>query len=350
MTGLRERDAAAAALATGEAFAALALLMADVDAQWSAGTFGAIAEFLRDAGEPAELHACDRQLSAATARGAVRVEAHAQIRLVAYETVSRHAGLWRHSIALCLPEAACAMHGRRVVTELGPDRQAAREKDRDAVLFDLGLGLLQTDACVRTADPQLIVALRASEGRALFDAGNSVLMDILRASPHRVFVTRVARVEVFQPIPAPEGKSPSGPHTHILPKLLRANRTHAATTPMPRGYVPCANVYPAHAMLDAEGLRVPFQKARLEAFNALLAKYGAPELVSVQREVARMLDAGASPGAFALPADKFARASLRVALRKLKAGGNASAALEAWMQAFDRSTEDDGEDEIQHAS
>lgn len=325
--------------------------MADPNAQWSAGTFGAIAEFLRDPGEGAQASLEGAELSVATARGAVAIAAHPELHLVAYETVSRSAGVWRHSsIALCLPDKACAMHQRRVVTELGPDRDAVRAADRDGILFDLGLGLLQTDACVRTSDAALIAALRASEGKDLFAAENPVLMDILRASPHRVFVTRVARVEVFQPIPPPHGKSPLGPHTHILPKLLRANRTHAATSPIPTGLVPCANVYPAHALLDAEGMPRAFDRARLDAFDELLARYGVPELVAVQREVAERVAAGEAPASLALPADKHARTAVRVALRKLKASGIASSVFAAWNVHFDRSSDDDGEDEAQHAS
>lgn len=340
----------ASGLGAAEVTATLRGLMGDPDAQWSAGTFGAIAEFLRDHGEEARVILEARALSAATSRGAVAIAAHRDLRLVAYETISRSAGIWRHAIALCLPEGVCAMNRRRVVTELGPDGAAVREADRSGILFDLGLGLSQTDACVRTSDAALIGALRASAGKDLFAADNPVLMDILRASPHRVFVTPVARVEVFQPIPPPHGKSPLGPHTHILPKLLRANRTHAATSPIPVGLVPCAHVYPAHAVLDAEGLPRPYDEARQIAFDALLAKYGVPELVAVQHQVMQRVAAGAAPDSLRLPADKFARTSVRVTLRKLKASGLTSPALAAWIAHFDRSSDEDGEDETQHAS
>ena len=40
-----------------------------------------------------------------------------------------------------------------------------------------------------------------------------------RLSPHRVFACHFARAEVYQPVPAPGGVSPAGPHTHVLPKL-----------------------------------------------------------------------------------------------------------------------------------
>lgn len=346
--GAHAETAAVARGTAAQAFAVLRQLVADADAQWSAGAFGAIAEFLREPQEAAEISLSDTRIAAATARGAIAVSAHPEMTLLAYETLSRAQGLWRHSIAICLPEAVCAMHRRGAVTELGPDRDAVRPQDRSGILFDLGLGLLQTDACIRTSDPELLQALRASEGKGLFEAQNPVLMDILRASPLRVFVTRLARVEVFQPIPPPDGKSPLGPHTHILPKLLRAHRTHAATTPVPVGLVPCANVYPAHALLDGEGMPRPFDQARLEAFDALLTAFGRPALVAVQREMLRLVAAGAPPQHLQVP-DKFARASVRVALRKLRASGHASAALSAWCQHFDRASADDGDEETQHA-
>jgi hypothetical protein len=48
---------------------------------------------------------------------------------------------------------------------------------------------------------------------------------------HRVFLSRVGRAEVYQAIPLPDAKRPDGPHTHVLPKLLRAGRTHSANDP-----------------------------------------------------------------------------------------------------------------------
>ena len=61
---------------------------------------------------------------------------------------------------------------------------------------------------------------------------------ILAANPHRVFISRLGRIEVYQPIPPPSGKSPEGPHTHVLPKLLKSGRTHPATDRFPRAGFP----------------------------------------------------------------------------------------------------------------
>ena len=211
--------------------------MADAETQWSLGTFGAIAEFARDSGEPVALSRDAASLAAVTQRGGIRIDLRPDMQPFAFETTTKAS--WNHRIALCLPEERCAMNGRTVLTELGPDTQALREHDRDVVLFDLGLGALQVDCCVRVAEPEIATQLRAHCGHPVF--GGSAMGIILAASPHRVFLSRLGRVEVFQPIPPPDGKSPDGPHTHVLPGLLRHRRSHAATEPIPDGLVPCAH-------------------------------------------------------------------------------------------------------------
>lgn len=340
---------AVAAADTGSYLEILRGFLEDPDAQWSAGTFGAIAEFSRDRGEPATFDLRDTSASVATARGAIAFRDCAAVRFSAYETIARDRTMWRHGIALCLPAVASWMNQRSVVTELGPDVNAVRPQDRNAILFDLGLSLAQTDAAVRTGDRTLIAALRRSEGRPLFDAKNTVLMDIMLGSPHRVFLTRLGRIEVFQPIPPPAGKSPPGPHTHILPKLLRANRTHAATVPIPAGLVPCAMLYPAHALMDGEGMPRAFDSDRFEAFNALLQDYGTPALVAAAEAAVDAVRRGAPPETMVLPTSKFARTAVRVALRKLKASGETSPNLDAWVARFDRPSAEDGADKELHA-
>ncbi len=258
----------------------LAAMLADPEAAWSLGSFGAIAEFVRD---PGEAHAPlrDGRLGLATPRGAIALAPGPDLRPFAYETAFSSG--WNHAVALCLPEDACAMAGRTVVTELGPDGAAARPEDRAGILFDLGLGLRAVDACVRTGDPETLACLRAGLGRPLFAPGSPVGASLVASSPHRVFLARIGRIEVFTPIPAPGGTSPEGPHTHILPKLLQAGRTHAATTPIPPGFVPCGALHPAHPYKDALGRRIPFRRERHDAFQRLLDAWGEPALVATKR-------------------------------------------------------------------
>ena len=306
--------------------------MADAETQWSLGTFGAIAEFARDAGEPVALSRDTASLAAVTERGGIRIELRPEMRPFAFETTTKDS--WNHRIALCLPEAACAMNARTVLTDLGADSAALRERDRDAVLFDLGLGALQVDCCVRIADPEIAAQLRAHCGQPVFSS--SAMGIILATNPHRVFLSRLGRIEVFQPIPPPDGKSPDGPHTHVLPGLLRHRRTHAATEPIPEGLVPCAHVYPPHPAKDGMGHGRPFDRARHEAFQAILRNYGDPKFLALKQQVTNAVATGADPSAIAVTDQRFARTNIRVTLRQLKAQQETAPSLDAWLAAHER--------------
>jgi uncharacterized protein DUF6925 len=217
---------------------------------WSIGAFGAIAEFHRDASEPAELSG----LSAVTARGAIAVRLAPGCRAFAYDRLSAPPDLRRPGVALCLPEADARMDARTRIAALGLDRDALRAQDRDALLFDLGLGLANCEFCVRTADAALADALCAAENTPLLE--NAPLVELLkRESPHRVVRSRAGRIEVFQDIAPEGGRSPSGPHTHLLPRLLREGRTHAADVPIPEGWLPCLSLYPPDSARGIAGAR-----------------------------------------------------------------------------------------------
>jgi uncharacterized protein DUF6925 len=325
-----------------DVFALLAAHMADAETQWSLGTFGAIAEFSRDADEPATSLHTDASMSAVTARGGIRIAPLPNMRPVASETTTRES--WSHRVALCLPTDQCAMSRRAVLTELGPDAEALREQDRAAILFDLGIGALQVDACVRVSDAGTAAALRAHAGRSLFEPGNPAMAVILASSPHRVFVSRLGRIEVHQPIPSPNGQSPEGPHTHVLPKLLRHGRSHAATEPIPTGWVPCAHLYPAHPAKDALGCRRAFDPARYHAFQQTLRMFGDPDLVALKQQVRAAVSAGQSPSAIAVTDNRFARTSIRVVLRQLIAAEQVSPSLSAWTEAHDHPAKTEGSD------
>ncbi len=315
--------------------------IADPDTQWSLGTFGAIAEFSREACEPVRLGQADHAVSAVTPRGGILVKSHPGSRPFASENITKSG--WNQRIALCLPESDCAMNGRATLTEIGPDREALRAEDRDAVLFDLGFGALQADFCVRILDPDTTARLRQHAGRDVFEPGNPAMAIILAANPHRVFISRLGRVEVYQTIPPPSGKSPEGPHTHVLPRLLKSSRTHAATEPIPTGWIPCAHIYPAHPVLDGMGEARPFDVVRHRSFQEMLASCGDPESLAIKHRVISAVDAGEPPSELAR--DRHGRTSLRIALRQMMAEGRTSPVLPAWLARFDRGDADGSEDD-----
>lgn len=203
---------------------------------WSIGVLGAVAEFSRRADEPFDTDGATR---VATARGAIQIAVNG----AAHAVVCGSTGAGRSSIALCLPAPDCIMHACGIVTEAGPDRDAARACDVDATLFDLGLNSPYFDFYVRTADPAAVRRLRRGIGLPLFDARHSLLRDILAINPHRVFASKLGRIEVYQRIAGAGEATPEGPHTHLLPELLRTGRVHAQGTSIPPGWIPCVQLY-----------------------------------------------------------------------------------------------------------
>jgi len=311
----------------------LAEQVADSEVAWSLGTFGAIAEFTRDADEPVVLDRADGSISAVTARGALRITLHPKVRPIASESPTRES--WSHRVALCLPETSCALSGRTQFTEVGLDDEALCEEDRAGVLFDLGLGALHADFYVRSSDVDVVAALRRCTGKSVFSPTSGAMKVILAANPHRVFISRLGRIEVYQPIPSADGTSPSGPHTHVLPKLLAHGRTHSANEPLPPGWTPCAHFYPPHPERDPSGQRRPFQAERHAAFQVLLERYGDSHRLALKQRVIDSVRSGSEPFAIPIDNDRFARATVCVALRQLRALDQSRSALAAWLAAHD---------------
>ena len=315
--------------------------IANPDTQWSLGTFGAIAEFSRDADEPVVLNRSADAVSAVTARGGIAIGHNADSRPFATENTTRTG--WNQRIALCLPQGDCAMNRRTMLTELGADDEALRPQDRGAILFDLGLGALQADFCVRISDRETVARLREHAGRAVFEPGNPAMGLILAANPHRVFISRLGRIEVYQPIPPASGKSPDGPHTHVLPNLLKSGRPHPAPEPVPDGWIPCAHLYPPHPARDGLGQPRPFDAASHDSFQRLVERFGTRESLATKRLIMDAVNAGEPPSAVA--PSRHGRASIRVALRQMKAAGNASPVLPAWLASFDSAGPEGDEEE-----
>ena len=222
--------------------------VADPENSFSIGSLGAIAEFHRDASEALTLDEVER-MSIATARGALSIDLRDGIVPITYENTTdegscRRAGEAQKEVLFCLPMADATRHRRVVLTELGPDHDAVHEADRAALLFDLGLGALNVDFCIRTTDRTLIELLRKGVGRSLLGSESQLFPAIVDASPDRMAISALGRIEVYQPIS--KTRSPDGPHTHVLPELLKTGQTHAAGTPVLDGYLPCLSLYSAN--------------------------------------------------------------------------------------------------------
>jgi hypothetical protein len=313
-------------------------MLADEDAGWNIGSFGALAEFHHVENDPPPVvNVSDAGIEVITARGGIRVTAVAGIRPVAYESLGRPPHGWAHALAFCLPKEAAVMGGRVVLTELGPDWEALRDADREAILFDMGLGAPHVDFCVRAADGALIEILRAEAGRSVLELGSKAMTAIVAASPHRVCRSRPGRIEVYQPIPppVPGARSPVGPHTHVLPDLLKTRRTHSANTPIPDGWVAALNLHPAHPAFTRLGHPKPFDSGAHAAFQALLRAYGPPDIVAEKDRITPAVLAGEEPQEYPAASTRATRTAARVALRQMLYTHPEATALRRWLVAFD---------------
>jgi hypothetical protein len=200
--------------------------LADAGNGWSIGTWGAIGEFQYDAHEPG-LVLDLATLSVTSPRGALHIGDLRDAKLFA---LVDDAGRTRE-IAFCPAHPAAR---RTTIHEL------------DETTFDLGIGAPHVDMMVRLRldDAATRLALRAGAGQPLLAPGNPAGPAIARSSPTRVFVSALARLEVHQPIPPPGGRSPEGPHSHLLPQFLKEGRAHAPGSPLPAGLYCGLSLYP----------------------------------------------------------------------------------------------------------
>jgi hypothetical protein len=282
---------------------------------WSIGSFGAIGEFTRGEEEPATFGLTGERLEVTTARGGIRIAPASPLRAIAYDTLSSDGEGWAHGLALCAPRAR-GEQGK--IAALGLDREALHPNERGAQLFDLGVGAGCVRMCVRTRDESLSKELAAGVDGELL-SNRELVGAILAAQPHRVLLSPAGRIEVYQPIPPADETSPSGPHTHLLPKLISTRRTHSSNVPVPDGWQPALTVHPRSPWRDRDNVRVPYDERVDAAFTPLLDRFGLSEDKEIRDSITRAVNSGADAAAFAWPSTRRGRTAARITLRRLAA-------------------------------
>lgn len=304
---------------------------------WSVGTFGALAEFSVGPGETPDIDVSGGIVRIASDRGALRFDIPADASLIAYEGLSKMPAYWSQGLSLCLPADRAALSGsasgRTGLSVIGPDRDAVRDSDRQSVLVDLGIGSPHIEACVRIGDAALLETIRPGIGKSLFTDGHRTAELLYRASPHRVFRSCAARIEVYGPIPHSDDATPDGPHTHLLPDLLAHGRPYAATVPIPQGWLPVLNAYPPNPARDSAGDPCPFDRAAHNRWLGLMDAFGPVDLLAVKRRIAAAVGSASAPRE-RLDLDRFERTAARVAIRQLAFTDGESPALAAWRAAL----------------
>jgi hypothetical protein len=257
---------------------------------WSIGISGAIGEFMYDENEHVELEVGADEISVFTARGAISIKLGADIKCLAYEEMSSCTRSWSQNVVFCMPEEQAKSPKNSVLTDLGVDKESINTLSRSKKLFDLGLESEKIQFCIRTDDEEFLKILEENCGKSIFDKDNPVAAAVLEYSPARVVISAVGRIEIETRIPTTASETQSGPHTHLLPALLKTNRQ--ATVDLPRGYTEVLSLYPEHPAFDKYGESRNFSKTAHEKFQDLLKLLGPEGYTREKSRVNSLLSTG----------------------------------------------------------
>ncbi len=307
---------------------------------WSLGSFGAIAEFTWDQGEDIQSFN-DGCIGRMTPRGAIALSLHEELKPIAYETLRKHPKRWGQAVAFCLPESFAKRESKTLLTEIGADTSALQSSQKQAILFDLGLDQSFVDVCIRTNDQQLISHLRQACGISVWAKNNDIMQRIIQAGPTRVFITNIGRAEVYQPIGIE--KSPEGPHTHVLPKLLASKRAFSANTPIPKGWLPMLTLHAANPCIDKLGKDKPFEMDTYKQFQAILQEWGSSDYLAQKNASWQALAEQVQAADFQQGDNRQLRTATRIAIRQYQhyqmgLSAEQFACIDSWRLAFDKST------------
>lgn len=211
----------------------------DASGVFVVGVYGAVAEVMREPGEAYEARRSGLSLTLRTRRAALRVEAPDY--LTAFE-MTRPSG--PPLIALAAPAGRVGPPGPGALTALGPDHEALLAHDAGGARFDVGLGRSAARFSIRCSAP-LAERIGAHCGAPWPECLERIRAAVVEESPVRVVEASRLRAEVDAAIPPPDGASPEGPHTHLLPGLVAQGFDAPPTLALPKGYVLSALFHPA---------------------------------------------------------------------------------------------------------
>ena len=207
---------------------------------WVIGVVGAVAEFTSARDQQVDVHVDGDDVTAYTQNGAMRVKISDDIRALTFDPPG-----WEREARIVL---AVKRERRRLpvasgVADLGPDIDALVQ-EKNAKLYDLGLGRKEGRFCVRLDKGAAQEALDGSTGLSNPQALPMIAGPLVAESPTRVVESALGRIEVQGQIPPPDATSPAGPHTHLLPDQIETGQTLPVGMDLPRAYLPGAIFYP----------------------------------------------------------------------------------------------------------
>ncbi|MBJ2151513.1 hypothetical protein [Paracoccus sp. IB05] len=244
-------------------------------------------------------------------------------KLLAFETLSSEPRGWNHGIALCQAGGPPPRPRDRRLTVVADDA-ALVTADQGAPALDLGLGHAGLRCLFRPA--------ATTRAQALLLAGQhwNDCREALAALPG----DWIAETPFLRAERVADGACP----IHAIPSAGSRGLTHAATTPVPEGWLPFAHIFPPHPARVRPGQLRPFDPDLHAAFQTILARHGRPDLTALKAATRARLQNHLPPEATDAPGqrpDRHAQAVIRVTLRQWLAE-TGLAPPEAWLSRYDR--------------
>ena len=276
----------------------------------SIGGLGAIAEY---ESSNFEVESTDSKIKikSRNEHGAFLGEISSKSGIYARESLTNEKRLWNREIIITEKIASPTLGNISKLKEIGKDENALEKKGAEQLLFDLGVGLENCNFCVRTDDKNLISMMRAYLGEKVATPNHPLLKSIIENSPTRVVTSKTARVEVYQKIA--QTRTPAGPHTHLLPKLLNKEITQPNKNKIPPGELPVLNFHPKRVSRHD-----PIGAISCQNFDRLLKRFGEAAYVKAKTRAISSLRSRRLPKEFKSFKSRIENKALRIALIQSK--------------------------------
>ena len=201
---------------------------------------GAVGDFAVAPGEKIKVSTEGGVVIARTAGGALRIVIDQWVRALAFGAVDDPSP----RIALVSLREKGRPDRKSGLIDLRHDTDAIDPTARTDRLYDLGLNRAEARFCLRLPPGVAQDTLNAALGAAFPASLSRISGAVMAAQPVRVIQIALGRMEVSSSIPAPDGRSPPGPHTHLLPDHIAIGRTKPAGMDIPKAFLPSTVFYP----------------------------------------------------------------------------------------------------------
>lgn len=248
----------------------------NTSSSWAIVRNGTVAEFSIVPGDLPKKSFENNVLQVETQRATLCVNFDDTVQAFVAESGVHGCSPWTQNIYLCMPKNDAKLSNRKKLTHL---TQYNDGQDKGE-LWDLGIGNETLDACIIAKDTHTNNLLRQKEEEHILDDPN-FLRGLVECSPVRLFKSKFAFIKVRQKIPQENKDEVDGPHTHLLPPIIKSGKH--LQTPIPDNMIPIIQADPFGSVIDGNGSFHKWMGFEQDKFQNFLQKYGDSHYVSLKQ-------------------------------------------------------------------